>query len=102
MDFLKKHYEKLVLGVVLVGLAAAIVFLLFKVGWDKQALEDKRNGLIHPKVQALTNLDLTTSEQSLQRLSTPAMIDFSAPNKLFNPLAWQKRPDGGIVPHTKV
>ncbi len=102
MDFLKKHYEKLLLGVVLVGLAAAIVFLLFKVGWDKQALEDKRNGLIHPRVQALSNLDLTLDEQVLKRLATPATVDFSGANRVFNPQAWQKRPDGGMVPQAKV
>ena len=53
MDFLKKHYEKVLLGVVLLGLAVAVAFLPFKIASDKQALEDKRNQLIHPQRQAV-------------------------------------------------
>lgn len=102
MDFLKKHYEKLTLGVVLIGLAVAVAFLPFKISGDKQALQEQRDGLIHPKIPPLTNLDLTASETALKRLSTPAQLDFSAPNKVFGSMPWQKRADGGLVPGTKV
>ena len=47
MDFLKKHYEKVLLGVVLLGLAVAVAFLPFKIASEKQKLEDMRNRLIH-------------------------------------------------------
>ena len=97
MDFLKKHYEKVLLGVVLLGLAVAVAFLPFKIASEKQKLEDMRNALIHPKVKALTNLDLTLPDGVLKRLATPAMIDFSAPNKLFNPMPWQKTVDGRLI-----
>jgi hypothetical protein len=89
MDFLKKHYEKVLLGVVLLGLAVAVAFLPFKIASEKQKLEDMRNQLIHPKVKALANLDLALPDEMLKRMATPAMIDFSAPNKLFNPMPWQ-------------
>ena len=97
MDFLKKHYEKVLLGVVLLGLAVAVAFLPFKIASEKQKLEDMRNTLIHPKVKPLTNLDLSLPDSVLKRVAAPAMIDFSAPNKLFNPMPWQKAADGHLI-----
>jgi hypothetical protein len=97
MDFLKKHYEKVLLGVVLLGLAVAVVFLLLKIPSEKQKLEDMRNSLINRPVKALTNLDLALPDDMLKRMATPAMVDFSAPNKLFNPMPWQKAVDGRLI-----
>ena len=42
-----------------------------------------------PKVAALSNLDLTIPQGTLKQVTTPAVIDFSGPHRLFNPLAWQ-------------
>jgi hypothetical protein len=97
MDFLKKHYEKVLLGTVLLGLAVAVAFLPFKNASDKRELEDKRKALLHPNVKPLTNLDLTQPEAVLQRLTTPIPVDFSPPHKLFNPLPWQKAADGHLI-----
>ena len=97
MDFLKKNYEKVLLGVVLLGLAVAVGFLPFKITGDKQELETKRNQLIHPNVQPLTNQDLTTPESVRKRLTTPVVVDFSPPHKLFNPMPWQKAADGRLI-----
>ena len=97
MDFLKKHYEKVLLGVVLLGLAVAVAFLPFKIASDKQDLENKRNTLIHPKVKLLPPLDLVEPDRYLKRMVSPATLDFSAPNKLFNPMPWQKAVDGRLI-----
>jgi hypothetical protein len=97
MDFLKKHYEKVLLGVVLLGLAVAVAFLPFKIASEKQKLEDMRNQLIHTKVKPLSNLDLTLPDTVLKQVAAPAMVDFSAPNKLFNPMPWQKAADGRLI-----
>ena len=74
MDFLKKHYEKVLLGVVLLGLAVAVAFLPFKIASEKQKLEDMRNQLIHPKVKELTNLNLTLPDTVLKRMAAPAAV----------------------------
>jgi hypothetical protein len=97
MDFLKKHYEKVLLGVVLLGLAVAVAFLPFKIASEKQKLEDMRNQLIHPNVKELTNQDLSLPDAALKRMAAPASVDFSAPNKLLNPLPWQKAADGHLI-----
>jgi len=97
MDFLKKHYEKVLLGVVLLGLAVAVAFLPFKIASEKQKLEDMRNQLIHPKVKPLTNLDLALPDGVLKRVAVPALVDFSPPHRLVNPMAWQKAADGHLI-----
>jgi len=57
MDFVKKHYEKIILGIVLVGLAVAVAFIPFKVASEKKELDEKRLSLIPRSVKPLTNLD---------------------------------------------
>src|SRR6185369_83468 len=104
MDFLKKHYEKILLGVVLLGLAVAVGFLPIKITSEKQKLNDLSNARRSPKVAPLTNLDLTVSEKALKRMAVPALVDFSAPNKLFNPMPWQQTKDTPpkLIPGTKL
>jgi hypothetical protein len=97
MDFLKKNYEKVLLGVVLLGLAVAVAFLPFKIASEKQKLEDMRNALINPKVKPLTNLDLSLPDRVLKQAAVPAVVDFGPPNKLFNPMPWQKTADGRLI-----
>jgi hypothetical protein len=97
MDFLKKHYEKVLLGVVLLGLAVAVAFLPFKIASEKQKLEEMRNQLIHAPVKPLTNLDLSLPDKVLKQAAAPTRVDFSRPHRLFNPLPWQKAADGRLI-----
>ena len=102
MDFLKKHYEKLVLGIVLLGLAGAAGYLPFKVDSDKKTLEQLTQSATHPRQKLLSNIDLTISEQALKHAQASASLDFGAPNKLFNPMPWQQTPDKQLIPGSKV
>src|SRR5512137_721973 len=95
MDFLKKHYEKVVLGVVLVGLAVAAGFLPFVVASQKAEMSIRTRP--PGKVDPISNLDLTLPEQSYQRAVAPAVIDFGPPNHLFNPMPWIKTPNGHLI-----
>ena len=97
MDFIKKHYEKVLLGVVLLGLAVAVVFLMIKIPSEQQELNDKRTGLLAPKVTPLSNLDLTLSDAAIKRVATPAVVDLGPPNKLFNPMKWQRAADQHLI-----
>lgn len=98
MDFLKQNYEKLLLGVVLLGLMGVVGYMLVVVSNEQQSLIEKTQNVTHPHVTALSNLDLTIAEQSLKRAATPVSLDFGPPgHRLFNPAAWQKAPDGHLV-----
>jgi hypothetical protein len=98
MDFLKKNYEKVLLGAVLLGLAVAVAFLPFKISSEKQALADVTANVTHPRVRPLTNLDLAISDAAVQRAAMPVAVDFSTPHRLFSPLPWQKASDGRLIP----
>jgi len=93
MDFLKKHYEKLILGVVLLGLAVAVAFLPIKISSERETLTGLTEKNIKPKITPLTNLDLTIQEAALKRMTIPALVDFSSTNKLFNPIPWMQTKD---------
>ena len=97
MDFVKKHYEKILLGFVLLGLVGALVFLPFMIARDQQQLQEMSYGIVHPKVVPLAGLDLTQETNVLERLQSPYKLDFSATNKLFNPVPWQKKADGTLI-----
>ena len=97
MDFLKKHYEKLLLGVMLAGLIGVLVFMLFYIAGDKTDMANKRDSLINPHVKALTNVDLSIEEGAMARLKAPYHLDLETTNKLLNPMDWQKALDGSLV-----
>jgi hypothetical protein len=97
MEFIKKHYEKILLGLVLAGLIGALVFMLFYISADMEVMRTRAESYINPSVKALTNLDLTVQSNVIVRLTTPYNLDFETVNKLFNPVEWQKTPDGRMV-----
>jgi len=102
MEFIKKHYEKMLLGLVLAGLIGALVFMLFYIAADKQAMDERANGYINnPKVKALTNLDLSVQESVRSRLQSSGNLDLETTNKLFNPMEWQKKLDGSLIKVSK-
>ncbi len=98
MDFLKKHYEKILLGVMLAGLIGVLVFMLFYIASDKQKMEELGTSLIHHRINTLSNLDLTLEASSLARLKAPYPLDLETTNKLLNPMDWQKNPNGDLIP----
>ena len=98
MDFVKKHYEKILLTVVLLGLVGALVFLPFMIANDQQKVRNMTEVVINPKVMPLPALDLTRETNALARLHTGYKLDFSTTNKLFNPLKWQRWTDGSLHP----
>jgi hypothetical protein len=98
MDFIKKHYEKILLGVVLIGLIGALGYLPFKISDEKTKLEETSGNFVRPNVKPLTNLDLTVPETSLTRaMGVSVAYNFSDTNRLFNPMQWQRAQDGKLV-----
>ncbi len=98
MDFLKKHYEKVLLGVVLVGLAVGAALLPWMISSERAALQALADEIINRPAKPLPEVDLSKPSAVLQRVGTPAILDFSTGNKVFNPAnAWQRRPDGTMA-----
>ncbi len=97
MDLLKKHYEKILLGVMLVGLIGVLVFMLFFIASDKSSMAEKRDSLTNPRVKPLAALDSTAEDAALARVKAPYILDFDTSNKLLNPMEWQKTADGTLI-----
>jgi hypothetical protein len=96
MDFLKKHYEKIILSVVLLGLVGFLAFLPVLIDNDKQQIANLTTTIL-PQARPMADLDLTRQQNILQRLQSPFNYDFSAPNKLFNPIEWKRDPNGAMI-----
>lgn len=97
MDFFKKHYEKVLLGFVLVGATAAVVLLLFWIPNEKARLGEERDKIISRQPKPLTNLDLTLGAAAMTNLSLPPDADLGRPHHVLNPVQWQKTPEGKLI-----
>jgi hypothetical protein len=98
MDFVKKNYEKILLTVVLLGLVGALVFLPFMIANDQQKVKEMTQVVFSSKVAPLAELDLARQTNVSGRLQSPYSLDFSKTNRLFNPLQWQRKANGEMIP----
>ncbi|MDX1952139.1 MAG: hypothetical protein SFY81_08125 [Verrucomicrobiota bacterium] len=97
MQFLKKHYEKLILSLVLLGLAAAAALMPVKVSQERQKEEARKDQLIGGKPKPFPPIDLSSNRLVLQKTERPVKFELAGSHNLFNPVRWQKRPDGGLI-----
>ena len=98
MEFLKNNYEKVILSVVLLGLAVAAALLPIWVAGEKRALEEIDNQITQTERKELKSIDLSTNEMVLQRVVKAAALRLSGEHNLFNPVPWQRMRDGHLVP----
>lgn len=94
MEFVKKHYEKIILSAVLLGVVGFLVFLPFVISHDQEEQKAMAEAVTSPKISPLPPLDLTRQQGASQRLVARANFDFSTTNKVFNPVEWKKGADG--------
>jgi hypothetical protein len=93
MEFLKKNYEKVILSVVLLGLAVAAGLLLTQVAEENRRLEDIRNLNLTTAPQELAPMDTSTNLTLLARMERRERVVLSGTNNLFNPVVWLRRGD---------
>ena len=97
MEFIRKNYEKIILGAVLLGLVGVLAFMPVMIFYDQQKMRDLRTTVTHPHAVPLPDLDLSRQDAVLNRLQSSNELDFSTTNKLFNPVQWQKDKDGILI-----
>lgn len=97
MDLFKKHYEKIVLGGVLLVLAVSAGLLPVMISGERDELRAKADEIINLPPKALPPLNVSTQELVLRRLQAGLLIDLANSNKVFNPVLWQKAPDGHLI-----
>jgi hypothetical protein len=96
MQFLKKHYEKIILCVVLLGLAAAAIWM----GEVITRLQEEVNQPIPEaahKTKPPVPLDLTADVLALAQVTNPPPVVLSGEHNLFNPVTWRRKANGELL-----
>ncbi len=94
MQFIKNHYEKILLSAVLLGLVGVLVAMWFVIEADRVKMENLRNTYFPKAPTPLPDLDLKAQNEAMSRLATPPVLDWSTTNRLFNPVQWQVEGNG--------
>ena len=97
MSFIKKNYEKILLGAVLLGLVGCLSLLPVIISHDQQALLDLATQIIKRAPKPLEAVDMSRATNVLGRVQSPFVLDWETTNRLFNPVQWQKTPDGRLL-----
>jgi hypothetical protein len=95
MDFLKKHYEKILLAVILLGLVLAAAALPFTLEGDRENLSKIDDRLPPPKLYQ--PIDLSAPKEALDRMKNPPKLVLSGEHNTFNPVTWKQKPNGDLV-----
>ena len=95
MEFLKNHYEKILLSIVLLGLAVAAALLPMKVAKITKEVDEPiipPTPIIHPP------LPESEYKSVINRVANPDKLDLSMPNHLVvNPVNWLRKPSGQLI-----
>jgi len=81
----------------LLGLAAAAALMPLKVAQEREKEEARKDSIKNPKgIKELQPVDLSSNVIVLARLEKPPRLNYDGDHKIFNPVRWQKGPDGSI------
>jgi hypothetical protein len=82
---------------VLLILAVSAGLLPVMISGERDDLRSKADEIINIPPKALPPLNLSTQELILHQLEAGLQIDLANSNKVFNPVLWQKAPDGHLI-----
>jgi hypothetical protein len=97
MDLLKKHYEKIILGGVLLVLALGAAALPLMITGERDTLREQEISIVSQPARPLEPLNFSTQQVALVQLRNASGIDFSTGHKVLNPYTWQRTPEGQVV-----
>jgi len=95
MGFIKRHYEKILLSLVLAGLCAAAAWLPMSI--DKVRGEIDLPAQAPPKSAPLAALpELPAMKQAAVDAANPPPVVINGAHNLFNPVTWKLMPSGDL------
>jgi hypothetical protein len=99
MDFIKKNYEKVLLSVVLLGLAVAAAALPVQVAQVRGSIDETVSSVVRTNPKEFRPVDdyLSTNQALVRRLNAPADVQLAGFHNVFNPVKWQQGPDGSFI-----
>ena len=96
-DLGRKHYEKILLILALVGVGAAVFYLYGAAQEEQRKLDEFVTGKRVASVAGVAPVDLTHFWNAEKILDDPPALQLSTPHNLFNPVKWQRRPDNTLL-----
>ena len=93
----KRHYEKVVLALALIGLVGAVVYLNQMKNAENVKIEAYEKGIPKRKVKPVQTVEVTTLSSAMLHATNPPALNFTPPHNLFNPVKWQRRADGTMI-----
>lgn len=96
MEFLKNHYEKIALSLVLLLMATAAVLLVFQVGSVEEELGAFRNLVVETGGQPVEKPNPLHYTSILSNAQPPA-VDLGKVHKVFNPERWLLDTNGSLI-----
>lgn len=97
LEAAKANYEKVLLVLVVVGLAVAVGFLYWLSGVEQKKANETTGVYERKKINPPPQLDFGAYQKALAVAQKPAHVDFGLPHKLFNPVKWMRGPDGRSI-----
>ncbi|MEQ2006460.1 MAG: hypothetical protein ABMA26_06660 [Limisphaerales bacterium] len=102
MEFLKSHYEKLILGVMLLLMAVGAVLLVLEVGTVQDELQKFKDMSLGNDGKPPQQEDLGELIKALTQVTNPPKVEFAKVHKVFNPDAWYVDTNGNLIAGTNV
>ena len=99
LEFFKRHYEKMILCVVLLGLAWTAVWLPKMIG-DAKNQAAVPDPVANPEV--MPPLDVAPLVAVMRHVTNPPPAIFSGEHNLFNPVVWKRKPSGELLKILKI
>jgi hypothetical protein len=96
MQFLKRHYEKIILCVVLLSLAGASIWM----GEVIRKLSEEVSAPIpegDQKTRRVVALNLSNDLLVLSQITNPPPVVLSGEHNLFNPVTWRRKANGELL-----
>ncbi|NBR86431.1 MAG: hypothetical protein EBS84_10355 [Proteobacteria bacterium] len=102
MEFLKNHYEKLILGLMFLLMAIAGVVLALEVGSVQEELDKYRKLTLEGGGKAAQKDDMASFSNALHSAMQPQRLDFAQVHRVFNPFAWYADTNGVLIAGTNL
>jgi hypothetical protein len=99
MNFLKKNYEKILLAVVVLAALGVVAFLPIVVSQQKEKLTNLEAVKIRTNNTPEAPVNLAADDAMVKRPETSVNLNLAGPHKVFNPVRWQMKPGGTIIPN---
>jgi hypothetical protein len=96
VEFLKQHYEKIILTAVLLGVIIAAALLPGIIAAKQDELRQRLDQIVIGPSAPVKLVDLAGSDAALKRLQEGRGINLSGSHNVVNPVRWVLMPDGSI------